>query len=52
MDKVALEKRIADLRKQLEQLQANGNAVIGAISECEHWLRTLSTPPTNQIKEE
>lgn len=44
MDKEQLEKRLAELRKQLEQIQANGNALIGAISECEHWLAALDQP--------
>lgn len=42
MNKEAIEKRISELRKTLEQLQANGNAVIGAIQECEYWLRILA----------
>jgi len=41
MDRAALEFRIAELRKVLEQIQANGNAAIGAISECEYWLAKL-----------
>lgn len=41
MDKEALEKRLAELRKSLEQVQANGNALIGAIQECEHWLKVI-----------
>lgn len=33
--------RIAQLRKVLEQIQANGNATFGQISECEYWLAKL-----------
>jgi len=41
MTKEQIEQRIADLRKQLDQLQANGNAIFGAIQECELWLSKL-----------
>ena len=41
MDRAALERRIAELRKVLEQIQANGNATVGAIAECEYWLAQL-----------
>jgi hypothetical protein len=41
MDREALEKRLADLRRTLEQIQANGNATLGAIAECEYWLRKM-----------
>ena len=36
MTKEALEKRIAELRKFVEQ-------ILGAISECEYWLKQLET---------
>ena len=39
MDKQALEKRLAELRATLEQIQANGNATIGAIAEIERLLK-------------
>lgn len=35
----AIEKRLAILREQLKQLESNGNALIGAINDCEYWLR-------------
>ena len=41
MTKEAIEKRIEELKKQLEQVQANGNALIGAIQDCEYWLKEL-----------
>ncbi|MCR4308379.1 MAG: hypothetical protein NUV80_07560 [Candidatus Berkelbacteria bacterium] len=41
MNKEALEKRLAELHKMLEQIQANGNATLGAIGECEYWLKQL-----------
>lgn len=54
MSKEDLEKRIAELRKSLEQIQANGNATLGAIAECEYWLRKIDksgegkTPSPNE----
>lgn len=44
MDKNEIEQRIVALRKQLEQIQANGNAVVGAIAENERWLKRLEQP--------
>ena len=41
MNKEALENRLAELRKSLEQIQANGNATLGAIAECEYWLKVI-----------
>ena len=41
MSREQIEKRIAELQKQLEQIQANGNATLGAIAECEYWLKEL-----------
>jgi len=41
MSKEQLEKRIAELQASLKQVEANGNALIGAISECEYWLKVL-----------
>ena len=41
MDKEALEKRLAELKQLLEQIQANGNATLGAIRENEYWLKQL-----------
>ena len=42
--KSEVEKRKADLQAQLTQLQANSNAISGAIQDCDYWLSTLSTP--------
>ena len=42
MDKEVIEKRIAELKRSLEQVQANGNALIGAIQENENWLAMMS----------
>jgi len=41
MTKENIEKRIIELQKQLEQINANGNAVIGAIQDCNYWLAEL-----------
>jgi hypothetical protein len=41
MNKEELEKRLAELKNTLEQIQANGNATLGAIRECEIWLARL-----------
>lgn len=38
MDAEAIEKRLAELRDRLKQIEANGNATVGAIQECERWL--------------
>jgi hypothetical protein len=39
MDKETIEKRLTELKKSLEQVTANGNALVGAIQECEYWLK-------------
>lgn len=41
MDKEAIKKRLAELQKELEQIQANGNAILGAIQDCKYWLAEL-----------
>ena len=41
MNKEAIENRLTELRAVLEQIQANGNAILGAIRECEHWLALI-----------
>ena len=43
MDKEAIKKRLVELRNSLEQITANGNATLGAIAECEYWLKQLET---------
>jgi prefoldin subunit 5 len=43
MSREKLEARLVMLRKELEQIQANGNAMIGAIAECEYWLKETKT---------
>ncbi len=42
MDKETLEKRIAELKQMLNQVEANGNALVGAIQECEYWLAAIA----------
>jgi len=41
MTREQLEKRLTELRQQLESVQANGNALLGAIADCEYWLKQL-----------
>lgn len=41
MTKADIEQRLAELRKSLEQIQANGNALMGAINDCEYWLNRI-----------
>ena len=49
LNKTDIEARLIELKKKLEQeqikfnqAQANGNALIGAIQECELWLTMLN----------
>lgn len=44
MTKEQIEKRIAELQKQIEQVNANGNALMGAIQDCQYWLAQLDKP--------
>jgi len=41
MDKEKLEKRLAELQASLKQVEANGNALLGAIQECQYWLAQI-----------
>ena len=41
MDKEKLEARMLELQQSLKQLEANGNATLGAIEECKYWLAQL-----------
>lgn len=41
MTREALEQRIAELKEVLRQIENNGNATLGAISECERWLQII-----------
>lgn len=43
MTEEQLKARITELRQALEQVTANGNALVGAIQECELWLNKLQT---------
>lgn len=46
--KEQIEKRIAELEKQKEQMLANFHAISGAIAENEAWLRQLDKPLESQ----
>jgi septal ring factor EnvC (AmiA/AmiB activator) len=50
MNKAQLEKRIAELQKSLEQVQANGNALVGAIQDCNYWLKQLEQTEAQERK--
>ena len=41
MNEAAITKRIAELQQQLKQIEASGNATVGAIQELERWLKLL-----------
>ena len=43
MTKADIETRIAVLQKQAHHLQANLDAVTGAIQDCQYWLTTIET---------
>ena len=49
MDKEAIEKRLAELQKELEQAQANGNAILGAIADCKYWLAVLEKAEVKDV---
>lgn len=52
ISKELVEKRLSELRKILEQIHANGNATVGAIAECEYWLKQFEVqePEINKNK--
>ena len=41
MDKEKLEARLNELQQALKQIEANGNATLGAIEECKYWLAQI-----------
>lgn len=40
----AIEARLARLRAEYRQLEANANATMGAIQDCEFWLAEMDKP--------
>lgn len=42
MNRETIVKRRDYLREQLKQLEAQGNALLGAINDCEYWLIELA----------
>jgi hypothetical protein len=52
MNKEAIEKRLEELRNTLKQIEANGNATLGAIAECEYWLKQLELKPDDSHESE
>jgi hypothetical protein len=51
MNKEAIEKRIAELRNNLEQVTAQGNGIVGAIQDCEYWISQLIHPEAGKVEE-
>jgi hypothetical protein len=51
MDKEKLEARLADLQQSLKQIEANGNAMLGAIEECKYWLAQLEEKEAPKSKD-
>lgn len=49
MTESKLRTRIAELQKALDQVQANGNALVGAIQECELWLQNICEESTTAV---
>ena len=41
MDKEKIQARLAELKQQLERVTADGNAIVGAIQDCEYWLAQI-----------
>lgn len=52
MNREAIEQRMSELKSQLEQLRANGNALLGAIQECDYWLARLVVEPEENKQED
>lgn len=52
MNKEAIEKRLAELKEQLKSVEANGNALVGAIQDCEYWLAQLNKEEIAEVKEQ
>ena len=46
--KEAIHVRKQQLLEQMQQLDANRNATLGALQDCEYWLAQLSTPQPKQ----
>ena len=46
--KEAIQARKQKLLEQVQQLDANRNATLGALQDCEYWLAQLSTPQLKQ----
>ena len=49
MDKEAVGKRLTMLKEQLKQVEANGNALVGAIQDCEYWLAEIEKAETESM---
>lgn len=45
-----LKKRHAALEGRFKQLQADANAVLGAIQECDYWIKVLSDLANDELR--
>lgn len=41
MDKESVKERLSALRAEFDKVQAQGNALGGAIQDCEYWLKQI-----------
>ena len=48
MTELDLKERLEALEAQRRQMEANLNAIAGAMQECNFWLKKLSTPKPEQ----
>lgn len=52
MNKELLIKRISDLNEDVKKHQNAIYAIIGAIQDCEHWLKQLEEPKKENTEEQ
>jgi hypothetical protein len=52
MDKEAIEKRLAEINKHIEQSMANINMLMGGREECTYWLKLLNGHSNPSMSEE
>ena len=55
MTEQSLKKRLLELDAQRKQMEANLNAIAGAMQECQYWLNAIPTansPVEEEIKNE
>ena len=52
MDKAKIEARLVELGQLVKQMEANGNAALGAIEECRYWLVQLEQDTLSEANPE